>query len=624
MYRAARVRYHQNPALAKQLVDTGDKEITHDDGNPFWAKWNALIQMRCREELKSEDERNMETLNDIIKQFDDEVKRFSAKRRVEIETLPGDAEYQAASSLTKAEVNLRSNSKMIHRFKYDAAWGESLTRQAPAFTRVSYQRSHQIVVENDEVVNAGCFKTEEDGREVQLEQSPPTERFTVPEYPIALESCRFGTTRVCVANIDTESAALLLPGSLALNFANAYTSGGGYRHGARAQEEDLCRLLPQLIHSLEACDYPIEPSEALVTRKLQAVRQPGTYQFCDSLGEVDIVTAAMPCGDAGRPGSETWNETVTLRMRAVLHAAKQGGYKDLVLGAWGCGAFGNPPSEVAALFQEQLVSPEFGGAFENIVFAVLDPAGDGNFHPFLLEIAKIQEPFVGRGDAEKDRPKPMSAAAWTAMLEDKAMMYMEKCIHFVPEDALKSIKKKVADQTEISGNEVQQLFEPEDMPDATIMVPVDMLAGTDFEDLGEALEKLDPKGTAEAILKAREYVEANNDGEAEKDRPKPLSLTAWKAMLEELDMPCMEGEEEESMEAEEDEEEPSSEEDEAEAAGRGEEIFFVSEDALLAYMEGEEGKEEEELIECKEKQIALEAQEERADADEPAAKKAKL
>ena len=74
-------------------------------------------------------------------------------------------------------------------------------------------------------------------------------------------------TTVCVANVDTLSAALELGDACALSHANADTPGGRYRHGGRAQEEDLCRCLPQLWPSLVASGaYPLDPEAALLTR----------------------------------------------------------------------------------------------------------------------------------------------------------------------------------------------------------------------------------------------------------------------------------------------------------------------------------------------------------------------
>ena len=66
----------------------------------------------------------------------------------------------------------------------------------------------------------------------------------------------------------------------------------------------------------------------------------------------------------------------------VLHAVVEAAYVDVVLGAWGCGAFGNPPEAVAALFCEALGSGEFRGRFRTVVFAIIDPRGDGNLRPF--------------------------------------------------------------------------------------------------------------------------------------------------------------------------------------------------------------------------------------------------
>ncbi|WP_084800588.1 TIGR02452 family protein, partial [Promicromonospora kroppenstedtii] len=45
------------------------------------------------------------------------------------------------------------------------------------------------------------------------------------------------------------------------------------------------------------------------------------------------------------------------------------GCRRLVLGAWGCGVFGNDPDEVATTFAEALASRRW---FEQVVFAILD------------------------------------------------------------------------------------------------------------------------------------------------------------------------------------------------------------------------------------------------------------
>jgi uncharacterized protein (TIGR02452 family) len=48
----------------------------------------------------------------------------------------------------------------------------------------------------------------------------------------------------------------------------------------------------------------------------------------------------------------------------------------------GCGAFQNPPSEVARIYKEVLEEPEWNGVFEEIVFAVLDARGESNHRIF--------------------------------------------------------------------------------------------------------------------------------------------------------------------------------------------------------------------------------------------------
>merc|ERR1740138_1926990 len=93
------------------------------------------------------------------------------------------------------------------------------------------------------------------------------------------------------------------------------------------------------------------------------------------------------------------------------------------------------------------------------------------------------------------------------------------------------------------------------------MVPVDMRGvGEDFDDVEQMVEKLGPKGTAEAFIKAAEYFDANKDGEPEEERPKPMTAAEWKKVLEEDEM-LEEAEEEDLLEGEEEEEELDDEED---------------------------------------------------------------
>jgi len=235
---------------------------------------------------------------------------------------------------------------------------------------------------NDKIYNDGGFNMPGKDVFVPIPKVGPAE--TISYDPTAEIEQRFPITEYCCANIDTLTAALVVGDACALNFANARMPGGGYRRNARAQEEDLCRLLPQLWYSLSAAEYPITPDNALLSRDLVAVRRPKDYALTESLGTCTIVTSAMPCGPR-RPKSgwenSDWEKTVLTRMRAVLTAARISKHENLVLGAFGCGAFGNPRQEVARLFRE-LLTTEFTGVFKAVVFAIIDPLGNGNLNAF--------------------------------------------------------------------------------------------------------------------------------------------------------------------------------------------------------------------------------------------------
>lgn len=61
----------------------------------------------------------------------------------------------------------------------------------------------------------------------------------------------------------------------------------------------------------------------------------------------------------------------------------------IVLGAFGCGIFHNPPKDIAKCFNMVINEKEFKNAFDKIVFAILEDCcsnnkynKSGNFRPF--------------------------------------------------------------------------------------------------------------------------------------------------------------------------------------------------------------------------------------------------
>ena len=181
---------------------------------------------------------------------------------------------------------------------------------------------------------------------------------------------------------------------LVLNFANPYEPGGGVKRGARAQEEDLCRrstLFLSLYSTRAKAYYRENRAEASALFTDAAILSEHVEVFRDAAGhylkspyEVAVLTMAAPYYPDLRI-DEVGRLSVAFEQRilGLLTLAACCGYTRLVLGAWGCGAFGNDPQMVAEAFGEALRTFEVGDredearmlgtdeVFEYIRFAVL-------------------------------------------------------------------------------------------------------------------------------------------------------------------------------------------------------------------------------------------------------------
>lgn len=75
-----------------------------------------------------------------------------------------------------------------------------------------------------------------------------------------------------------------------------------------------------------------------------------------------------------------------IRIRRMLRQMYLNKHKDIVLGAWGCGLFCNPPQLIANCFKKVFEEEEFKCRFEKVVFAILErpdnPGDKRNSGPF--------------------------------------------------------------------------------------------------------------------------------------------------------------------------------------------------------------------------------------------------
>lgn len=195
--------------------------------------------------------------------------------------------------------------------------------------------------------------------------------------------CGSGGCQFFLLNADSFEAARELDHPMVMNFANSVTPGGGFLHGAKAQEESLCRAstLYASISSEPAMEMyrynrrnpsPVDSDYMLLSPNVCVFR--GTDgALLDEPYSVSVFTIPAPNkrGLARLVSQEELDRVMTDRLRKFLLAAARHGYRDLVLGAWGCGAFGHDAERVAGYFHALFSEENLTEYFDTVVFAIL-------------------------------------------------------------------------------------------------------------------------------------------------------------------------------------------------------------------------------------------------------------
>ena len=273
---------------------------------------------------------------------------------------------------------------------------------APSFPRACDTEAsamNNIAIANETIAITAAGFYELRGRRIDL----PKEDYSAvevwsPEKGAALVAATAipedAPCRISVTTEDSFAAARRFDHPLVMNFANAHHAGGGFRLGANAQEEALCRCstLYASIHSAKAGEMyrwnntrfsAVASDYMLYSPRVCVFRDPARRLLPHPfMAAVATLPAPNRRGAAIFASRKTIAETMTRRIRILLAVAAHHGHRNLVLGAWGCGAFGNRPDDVSACFRQVLVEEHFGRLFDHVCFAIYGPEDGQNLRAF--------------------------------------------------------------------------------------------------------------------------------------------------------------------------------------------------------------------------------------------------
>src|SRR5699024_2261765 len=171
-----------------------------------------------------------------------------------------------------------------------------------------------------------------------------------------------------------------------MSFASPVTIGGKLQYGVNAQEQTICRnsILYQELknygstyyyHSTQNSNDLLFSPYIIYANDIKYIHDKKEDQILKG-NFADVVSVAAPDITSMRENNkvlpaEKIAEDIYNKVLATLRVFKNHETKVLILGAFGCGAFGNDPQMVAKIFKQVLDRSEFKGVFEEIYFDIM-------------------------------------------------------------------------------------------------------------------------------------------------------------------------------------------------------------------------------------------------------------
>ena len=217
-----------------------------------------------------------------------------------------------------------------------------------------------------------------------------------------------------------------------LNMANSTKPGGGYESGEAAQEENMfyrssCHFFIDRIKEIdpraptkytetmtkliEAVDDEVyldvqcprvcikgeekqEPAAGATTQinRTESYKDITPFPFYEMRAAADDRNQRNADGKRikGAPLKDFDVASMTKKIKAQFSTLKKNGRRRVILSAFGCGAFKNPPEEVARIYKKEIERVKDN--FDHIVFAIYPLGGDDNYSKFMKVLKDL--PYV--------------------------------------------------------------------------------------------------------------------------------------------------------------------------------------------------------------------------------------
>jgi len=251
-----------------------------------------------------------------------------------------------------------------------------------------------------EVSTQGWYNFE--GKRVSLNNEKNSELWTADMLQNLATAKEYQDTKASIYNASTVDTIFTLQKAMmdgsqigVLNFASAYNPSGGFINGSMAQEEALAYASDLYFQQEGNQFYEINKKEKSKCYTDTAIYSQVTF-FRDSYFNfvrtpyvVNVVTCpAVNMTALQNKGAA--EKVMYERMRKVLCLFAEKGCSTVILGAWGCGVFGNDSKTIADNWYTLLQDEGYKKYFKQIIFSILD-TGRGNTYAIFKDMVKSLE-----------------------------------------------------------------------------------------------------------------------------------------------------------------------------------------------------------------------------------------